>query len=90
MPTASSLLIRGFEWPLDLEELDSLVITDEGEIFTGSSPVLGDKEDLLRALQDHKKILEFGFKFSMKDPIAYDVMSKQLEYICSHYKLPLL
>ena len=41
-------------------------------------------------LRDHKEILEFGFKYSMEDPIAYDIMCRKLQYRDGHYQLPLL
>ena len=87
----SSFLIRGFRWSSDVEDLQNLIVTDEGEMFPSSScSDLYDKEEFIKLLLAHKEMLEFGTKFSLQDPIAYDVMTRKLRYEDGHYELPLL
>ena len=69
--------------------MEDLLITDKGEFFaTSPAPELGDKEALLRELRDHEEIFEFEFKYSLEDPLAYDMMSRQLRHVDG--QLPLL
>ena len=35
-------------------------------------------------------MLEFDFKYSTRDPVAYDMMVRNLDYVKGHYQLPLL
>ena len=43
---SSNFLVRGFERPPDMQELEDMLITDEGEFFpTNPTTDLGDKED---------------------------------------------
>ena len=75
--SAANFFVRGYQWPPDLQDLENLVITYEGEFFcTTPTPEFSDKEYLLLFLQQHKEIGEVGFKYSMEDPIAYDIMSR--------------
>ena len=74
-----------------MQELEDMLIIDEGEFFpTNPTTDLGDKEDILKILKSHKELLEFGHKYAVKDPIAYDLMTRHLEYVDGHYQLPLL
>ena len=53
-------------------------------------PDLYDKEGFMKFLRDHQEMLEFGLKYSMEDPIAYNMMVRNLDYVEGHYQLPLL
>ena len=89
--TSSNFFVRGLEWPTDAQELEDLIVSDEGEFFPISpKPSLGDIEDFLKFLQEHKEISEFGSKYSMEDPMAFEIMCRQLQYVNGHYELPLL
>ena len=89
--TSSNFFVPGLEWPTDVQELQDLIVSDEGEFFpTSPSPSLGDIEDFLKFLQEHKEISELGSKYSMEDPMAFEIMSRQLQYVNGHYELPLL
>ena len=89
--TSSSFLVRGFEWPTDAQCLDDIILIDEGDFFSGHpGSELCDPEELMSMLRDHKEMLEFGFKYSMEDPIAYKIMCRKLQYRDGHYQLPLL
>ena len=57
-----------------MQELEDMLITDEGEFFQTNLTIdLGDKEDILNIFKSHKELLEFGHKYAMEDPIAYDL-----------------
>jgi len=87
----SNLLVRGLVWPSDTQDIHDLLLTDEGETFSlKSDPDLYDKEGLMKLLRDHHEMLEFGLKYAMEDPIAYDMMVRNLSYVDGHYQLPLL
>ena len=89
--TSTNLLVRGYQWPPDLHDLESLIVTDEGEFFsTSPTPEISDMEDILKLLKQHKEIGELGCKYALEDPIAYDIMSRNLQYEDGHYQLPLL
>ena len=89
--TFSNFYARGLEWPTDAQELEDLIMSDEGEFFpTSPSPLLGDIEDFLKFLQEHKEISELGSKYSMEDQMAFEIISRQLQYANGHYELPLL
>ena len=51
--------------------------------------LLSDIEDFLKFLQ-HEEISELGSKYSIEDPMAFEIMSRQLQYVNGHYELPLL
>ena len=87
----SNFLVRGLNWSSDVEDLRNLIVIDEGEMFpldAGSD--LYDKEEFIRLLFSHKEMLEFGAKFALQDPIAYDVMRRKLCHEDGYYVLPLL
>ena len=66
-------------------------MTDEGEIISLSSNAdYCDKEGLLTTLQAHQEMLEFGLQYSVEDPVAYDIMQRNLKYKNGRYELPLL
>ena len=56
--------------------------------FTLPNPSLGDPEDFLKFLLEHKEISEIGSKCFMEDPIDFNIMSQQLQYryINGHYQ----
>ena len=89
--TVSNFLVRGLVWPSDVRDLYDIILTDEGKMFSANFvPDLYDKECFMKFLRDHQKMLEFGLKCSMEDPIAYDMMVRNLDYVEGHYQLPLL
>ena len=89
--TSSSFLVRGLDWPTDALCLDDIILTEESKFFPGHpGSELCDSEGLMSMLRDHKEMLEFGFKYSMEDPIAYDIMCRKLQYRDGHCQLPLL
>ena len=89
--TSSNFFVCGLEWPTDAQELEDLIVSDEGEFFPSSpSPSLGDIDDFLKLLREHKEISELGSKYSMEDPIAFEIMSRQMQYVNGHYELPFL
>ena len=89
--TSSNFFVRGLEWPANAQELEDLNVSDEGEFFPISSkPSLSDIEDFLKFLQEHKEISELGSKYSMEDPMAFEIMSRQRQYVNGHYELPFL
>ena len=89
--SATNFLIRGLKWPIDVQELDDMILTDEGEMFSSHPGTdFCDKEALLKMLQDQHEILEFGLHYSLEDPIAYDIMTRHLKYVDGHFQLPLL
>ena len=90
LPT-KNFLVRGLVWPSDTQDLEDVLLTDEGESFSlHTSAECSDKEGLLQMLRDHKQMLEFGLKYSLEDPISYDIMSRHVKYINGHFQLPLL
>ena len=71
---SSSFFVRGLVWPTDTCDLEDIVLMDEEEWFQMHSDTdLCDEEGLIKLLPDHEEILEFGLKYSMEDPIAYDL-----------------
>ena len=88
---ASSFIVRGLMWPSDVRDLHDLILTDEGEMFSPTGDAsLYDNEGFMKLLRDHHEMLEFGLRYSMEDPIAYDMMVRNLKYEDGHYQLPLL
>ena len=88
---SSGFFVRGHVWPTDTCDLEDMVLTEEGESFRMHSDTdLRDKEGLMKLLRDHQELLEFGLKYSMEDPIAYDLMVHRLVYDNGQYQLPLL
>ena len=78
-------------WPSDVRDLHDIVLIDEGKMFSANfDPDFYDKEGFMKFLRDHQEMLEFGLKYSMEDPIAYDMMVRNLAYVEGHYQLPLL
>ena len=88
---ATNFLIRGLKWSSDVQPLEDIILTDEGEMFsTHFGTDFCDKENLIKALQDYKQILEFGFRYSLEVVIAYDTITRNLRYVNGHYQLSLL
>ena len=88
---ASSFIVRGLMWPSDVRDLHDLILTDEGEMFSPTGDAsLYDNEGFMKLLRDHHEMLEFGLRYSMEDPIAYDMMVRNPKYEDGHYQLPLL
>ena len=78
---SSNFLVCGHEWPAERKEIENVIVPDEGEDFFGKNSELGDKEEMIIALLYHKVILEFGCMYSLEDSIAYDIMTRQLQYM---------
>ena len=87
---SSNFFVCGHEWPTERKEIEKLIVTDEGEVFFDKISELVDKEDLINVLLHHKAILEFSCMYSLEDSIAYDIMTRQLQYVDGHYQLRLL
>ena len=52
------------KWPLDVQDLEDTILTDEGEIISLSSNAdYCNKERLLTTLQAHQEMLEFGLQY---------------------------
>ena len=86
-----NFLVRGMKWPSDVQDLEDEILTDEGEIISLSSNAdYCDKEGLLTTLQAHQEMLEFGLQYFVEDPVAYDIMQRNLKYKNGRYELPLL
>ena len=89
-PSGSSFLLQGSEQFTQLNRLDDLIVSDEGETYPMRSGDLGDVESFLQWIQTHREAMKFELKFSAEDVIAYDLMQKRVEHKDGHYQLPLL
>ena len=50
-------------WPSDTQDLQNLILTDEGEMFSpNSDPDLYDKEGFKKLFHDHHEMRELGLK----------------------------
>ena len=88
---ATNFLVRELKWPSDVEELQNVIVTNEGETFPVSANAdLYDKEEFMKMLLAHQEMLKFGLQYSMQDPIAYDIMRRRLCREDGHYVLPLV
>ena len=66
--TSSNFFVCGLEWQTDAQELEDLILSDEREFFpTSLSHSLGDMEDFLKFLQEHKENFELRSKYLMKN-----------------------
>ena len=86
-----NFLVRGKKWPLDVQDLEDAMLTDEGEIISLSSNAdYCNKEGLLTTLQAYQKMLEYGLQCSVEVPVANVIMQRNLKYKNGRYELPLL
>ena len=81
LATVSNFLVRRLGWPLDDRDLHDIILTDKGETFLANfDPDHYDKEGFMKILCENQEMLEFGLKYSMGNPIAYDMMVHNLDY----------
>lgn len=86
-----SFLLNRAGAPNCLDNLENLLVTEEGQIFNPASGLdIADVSNLMSWLQTNEEIREFGLKYSAEDVIAYDLMRKNVRYDSGHYELPLL
>ena len=67
------------------KEIKNLIVTNKDEIFFNKNLELVDK-NLINVLLHHKAILQFSCMYLLKDSIAYDIMTHQLQYVDAHYQ----
>ena len=71
--SSSNILIQGYRWQSDPQNLDDLLITNEEESFSKNPTAdVSDIEDLIKTLHNHQGMFEFGLKYSLQHPIAHE------------------
>ena len=85
------MFVRGYHWPPDLQDLENLIVTHDGEFFSPSpTSEIGNAENIFQLRKQHKEIGEFGYKCALEDPVACDIMSRNIQYVEGRHQLPLL
>ena len=86
-----NFLLNQGHTPACLEELNGVLVTDEGETINPSPCINSwDVDSLMSWLKSNQEAREFGMKYSAEDVVAYDRMERSISFDEGHFELPLL
>ena len=87
----AKFLVQVYQRPQEVHDLKNFIITDKREFCPVSpKPEVGEMEDFLHLLQQHKEIKDPEFIYSVEYIINYDMIFCNLKNVDNHYKTPLL
>ena len=86
-----NFLLNSCHAPSCLNDMDDVLVTDEGEVITSSNGMSSwEVDSLMSWLKSNQKAREFGMKYSAEDVVAYDCMKRSISFVEGHFELPLL
>ena len=86
-----SFLLNRHHNPTSLDNMEDVLVTEEGDIIPSSNGIsCWDVDNLMSWLKSNQEAREFGMKYSAEDVVAYECMQRSISFVEGHFELPLL
>ena len=86
-----SFLLNRHRNPTSLDNMEDVLVTEEGDIIPSSNGIsCWDVDNLMSWLKSNQEAREFGMKYSAEDVVAYECMQRSISFVEGRFELPLL